>query len=87
MKIRLYGMGERKRHFRLFLPNFLVFNRTTALLSTKILQSRAADAENPLTYAQVCSLMAALRTSQKCLKGLPLVQVESSDGEQIEIYL
>ena len=88
MKIRLYGVGEKKRRFHFALPNFLVFNRTTARLAVRMFQSRdEGDGDPVLNYEQVCALMNALQDGKRCLNGLPLLQVESSDGEQVEIYL
>ena len=87
MKIRLYGVGERKRRFRFFLPNFMVFNRTTARLAARMIRSRDGDGNLPLNCEQIRALMNALQDGKRCLNGLPLLQVESSDGEQVEIYL
>lgn len=87
MKISMSGIGEKQRHFTLALPSPVVFNRVTAYLAVKfgILKNEAGEPK--LSYDQVCALMTALRKGKSCLHGLPLLDVESSDGEKIKIYL
>lgn len=86
MKIRLYGVGEKRRRLRLSLPNALLLNRATAFIAMKALQKQD-EVEINLSYSQILALMDAVRSGKKCLNGLPLVQVQSADGEQVEIYL
>ncbi len=87
MKISMSGIGEKQRHFTLALPTPVIFNRTTAYLAVKFRIMKNEAGEPKLSYEQVCVLMTALRKGKECLHGLPLLDVESSDGEKIKIYL
>lgn len=87
MKISMSGIGEKQRHFTLALPSPVVFNRVTACLAVKFGIMKNEAGEPKLSYDQVCALMTALRKGKSCLHGLPLLDVESSDGEKIKIYL
>lgn len=87
MKIIMSGIGEKQRHFTLALPTPMVFNRATAYLAVKSRFLKNEAGEPKLFYEQVCALMTALRKGKACLHGLPLLDVESSDGEKIKIYL
>lgn len=61
-------------------PNGLVLNGLSASLISKF-------TDIPLTHEQLNMLIRELRHAKKILKGSPLIDIQSSDGETVVIKL
>lgn len=85
------------RHIRLHLPTAMLCNAVTAgLLSRKSkadarkegeLSSIESEISPSLSYPQARKLMQGLRKCRHAMKGLPLLQLEETDGNKVEVYL
>lgn len=78
MKVVIKNGGEEKT-ITVALPTALVFNPASAAIASKYTEE--------FTYRQMNSLMKALRKSKKVLDGAPFVEVKSSDGEEVMVWL
>lgn len=68
------------------LPSCLLFNSLSAYLVYRFVIPRV-DVISKLTYAHTRLLMHSVSRARRKLRGMPLVDVESSAGEKVQIYL
>lgn len=91
--MRILIKSEGGRQIRLHLPTALLCNAITAGLLCKKSHREAAENDTEieishrLTYPQARKLMRALRKCRHVMNGLPLVEVESHEGEKVQIHL
>lgn len=78
MKIIIKNSGGEKT-ITIVLPTALVFSPASAAIASKYTEE--------LNYKQMNALMKALRRSKRVLHGTPLVEVQSSGGEDVTIWL
>lgn len=78
MKVVIKNGGDKKA-ITIALPTALVFNSASAAIVAKQTEE--------FTYGQMHSLMKALKKSKKVLDGVPFVEVKSSDGEEVTVWL
>ena len=78
MKVVIKNGGEEKT-ITVALPTALILNPASAA----IVSSQTEE----FTYGQMNSLMKALRKSKKVLDGVPFVEVKSSGGEEVTVWL
>ncbi len=67
------------------LPNALVFNRMTAHLCANA--ARRSGHASPVDEALLTQLFVQLHEAGTLLGDLPLVEVDSADGDHVEIFL
>ena len=75
--------NDLRRPIRINLPTALVFNRFTALFAPLALK----DSEVTVTRKQALRLIKELKRCKKRFPGWKIVEVESADGEKVEITL
>lgn len=81
MKIRIQ---HKKRRLTLFLPTKVLFGRGILRLAERAFRQ---DTENPLPPQALPALFAELRRIKKKYGTWELVEVESADGESIQVWL
>ena len=82
MKIVINSSDFRKP-MRLGFPTALVLNRLTACFAPMVLK----DKDIPITRKQAVRLIKELKRCKKRFPGWKIVEVTSSDGEAVEIWL
>lgn len=65
--------------FRLAIPTFLLFNRFTAFLASR--------GESEITYKQARTLFREIKRFRRKNGKWKLVEVHTSDGEEVEIII
>ena len=83
MQIHVNANG---RNICIPIPTHLVFNSLGALLFQKFVVPQV-DSLSEMTYAQTRTLMRGFCRARRHLKGQPLVDVESTNGEKVQIFL
>ncbi len=83
MRIKVQAEG---RHIYVPIPSWLLFNSLSAYLCHRFAASHI-NAVSGLTYEQLRVLFHMLKRSRKKLNGTPLVDVESGNGDKVQVYL
>lgn len=78
MKVVIKNSGDAKA-LTIALPTAFLFNPASAAIVSKQTEE--------FTYEQMHSLMKALRKAKKCLRSIPIVEVKSSNGEEVTVWL
>ena len=81
MRIIIKESGSRT--IKLRFPTALALNRLTAYLAPRVLKG----SEVTVTRQQAVRLIKELKRCKKRFKGWKIVEVESADGERVEIKL
>lgn len=77
MKVRV--KSNERWSFRFAMPTFLLFNRFTAFLASR--------GETEITYKQVWALFREIKRFRRKNGKWKLVEVQTSDGEEIEVII
>ncbi len=77
MKVRV--KSSERWCFRLAIPTFLLFNRFTAFLASR--------GETKITYKQAWTLFREIKRFRRKYGKWKLIEVHSSDGEEIEVII
>ena len=81
--MRIEVSGENERHIRITVPTGLLLNRLTA----SVVASSASKRGISLTQEQTVKLIRLLDECRKRYADWKIVEIETSDGEYIEITL
>lgn len=75
-----------RHHIHISIPSCLLFNALSAVFIRRFAISHI-DSISGLTYEQLRILLRALKHSRKKLHGTPLIDIESSNGDNVHIFL
>ncbi len=81
MKIVVIAPG--KRNFRLRIPTSFALNRFGAYMAAKAAQKNGSA----LTYEQALTFITAIKDFKRTHEGWKLVEVESANGNYVEVTL
>lgn len=84
MKVQIKESG---REFTIFLPNGLIFNDVTLWIAGKAVRKHAPEALSGISPEAIERLFAELKRIQKKYGTWELVEIQSTNGEQIRITL
>ncbi len=84
MKVQIKGGGH---HFSIILPTGLIFSTTSARIANYFSRKYAPEAMACIPPEAVEALCAEFRRIKKKYGSWDLVEVESTDGEQVRIKL
>ena len=77
--MRIHVKKNEKWTFRLSIPTFILFNRFTAFL--------ASIGKEDITYRQAWTLMREIKRYRRENGKWKLVEIRTSDGEEVEITI
>lgn len=83
MRVRVRADGH---NIFIPIPSCLLFNSLSAYLVYRFATPHV-DALSGLSYAQMRALMYSVNRAKHKLRGMPLVDVESGNGEKVQVYL
>lgn len=83
MRVRVRADGH---NIFIPIPSCLLFNSLSAYLVYRFATPHV-DALSGLSYAQMRALMYSVNRARHKLRGMPLVDVESGNGEKVQVYL
>ena len=84
--MRIYVKQPGHMAIRLAFPTRLLLNQLTAKTVLKIVQKNAGETFASLSGHDARRFVKAVYRSRRMLKGMPLVLVESAQGETVRIF-
>lgn len=81
--MRIIVESASDKNIRITLPTGLIVNRLTALIAAKAARKNGSA----LSFDQACSFISALKDFKRAHGGWTLVEVESANGDYVEITI